>query len=408
MVKKESVKIVIICIILALWIAVPTSVNVNFAIVLSNTTFRLNIWLSIILILILLPLIYDGKIKKKFDKLYILFLVYCSVNTGFHLLLADIGLFTGIDAILTITLPYILVKGFSSIKKQQNKKIIINFVKLLGIYIVLQVFFTSVIARLRRWDSSVISDRASTTLGESNCTAYFLVAICALLIALYIKKSSKIDLVQLLFTILAVLLSQSRGAIGCLIVIFAIALLMSNIKNKFKIVVFGIIGLVGIYVWKPDIYINLYLRIFTDQSKDSNLSRVLYLDNALDTFFKQPFTGYGNGLLIYRLSRVERYLTDIPNPHNQWGALLAETGLVGIILFVASQFSYIKHRVNKGWECKFLSFSLAFYIVVGFMFETMYTNEIRTSICFWLYWFIIEYFNDIQYDNKITKDRVLK
>ena len=400
MIKSERVKSIIVCTILALWIAIPTGINLKFAIVLSNTVFRMNTWVSLILCVILVPLITDGKVKKNFDKLYLLFLLYCCINTIFKLFSVEKSLSVAVDAILILTLPYILVKAFSSIKIPLYKDYVINFIKLLGGYIVLQVFLSSLIAEIRDWDSSAISDRASSTLGESNCTAYFLVGICLLLLTLYIKKRRSMDLVQLLVTVVAILLSQSRGALGCLIIIFATAFVMSNVKIKSKMIILIIAGLVGIYFWNPDIYANLYMRIFTEQSQGSNLSRIQYLSHALNAFVEKPILGYGNGLLIYRLSRSERYLTDIPNPHNQWVALLVETGAVGVLLFVMSQVSYIKRGVRKGWESRFTSVSLFFYIIIGFMFETLYTGDIRTSLCFWLYWFIIEYFDDSQYNIK--------
>lgn len=396
MVKKDKLISILICTILFVWVALPTGFNVRFGIAINNTLFRFNVWFSIILCIPLLLLSRNRIAVGKNYRWFLLFILFCVINTFFHLLnQSSISVSTGIYAILTLVLPFVLVKNFSSLNDLMNRKLVIAFLKVLGVYLILQVFFTSFIATFRGWDSSVDLERTSTTLGESNCTAYFLTGIAVLLVVEYLNFRKKLDLILLVFVSLAILLSQTRGAVGLLILIFAVSVLFGNSKGKLRLVLFGIIALFGIYFTNPEVFSNLYLRIFTGQSSGSDMARELYRSTALAEFSKRPITGSGMGLLVYRLSRINRYITDIPNPHNQWASLLAETGIMGTVLFVFSQISIIKRSLHESKNVRVIAICFLLYLVFGFMFEAMFTAEIRASLCFWIYWILIEYYRAI-------------
>lgn len=396
MVEKDKLISILICTILFVWIALPTGFNVSFGIAIKNTLFRFNVWFSIILCILLLLLSRNRSAIGRNYQWFGLFVFYCVINTFFHLFNQTIiSASTGIDAILTLVLPFILVKSFSGLTELINRKRVIVFLKVMGLYLILQVFLTGFIATFRGWDSSVDLERTSTTLGESNCTAYFLTGIGVLLIVEYLNFRKKADLILLVFVSLAILRSQSRGAVGLLILIFAVNVLFGNSKGKLRLVLFGIIALFGIYFTNPDVLYNLYLRIFTGQSSGSDMARELYRSTALAEFGKRPVTGAGIGLLVYRLSRINRYITDIPNPHNQWASLLAETGIMGTAIFVFSQISLIKRSLFESKNVRVIAICFSLYLVFGFMFEAMFTAEIRASLCFWIYWILIEYYSAI-------------
>lgn len=391
MVNKDRLKADIICIILILWTALSTKFNVDFAINISNTVFRFNIWSTTLLCALLVPLSTNGVIKKKFDRLYLLFLLYCFINTILHLFGTNVTFASGLEAFLTVTLPFIVVRSYASIKADALRERVIKVIKVLGVYITLQVFFSSVIGRIRGWGITDFS-RTSTTIGESNCTAYFLVCICLLSMLCFLRNRKKLDLFQLIVTSLAVLMSLCRGAIGCLVMMYAVTICFCTVKDRLKVIVLFLAAGAAVFIVKPDILINIYLRIFTDQSAASNTARQVFSQNALTHFKEHPLLGAGNGLLIGRLSRMNSYSSDITNPHNQWVALLVETGIIGTGLFAVSQASYLFHNFRHNRYTKIACSTFLIYLLAGFLFETLYTGDIRASLCFWLYWIIIHFF----------------
>lgn len=392
MLNKEQLKTDIICVILILLTALSTKFNLNFSINISNTIFRFNILSTLFLCVLLILLSLNGARKKKFDYLYLLFILYCFINTLLHLFDTNVTFASGLEAILTLTLPFIVVRSYATIEKNTLRERVIKVIKILGYYIAVQVFFSSLIGSNRGWVDTDYS-RTSTTIGESNCTAYFLVCICLLSMLCFIRERRKIDLFQLIVTSIAVLMSLCRGAIGCLVMMYAVTALFCDVKGRLKVIVLFLTVGIAVFIMKPDILMDVYLRIFSNQSMESNSIRQVVRQNALAHFKEHPLLGSGNGLLIGRLSRVNYYLSDIANPHNQWVALLAETGIIGTSLFALSQVSYLFDNYGNNRYTKIASLTFLIYLLAGFQFETLYTGDIRASLCFWIYFILIHFFS---------------
>ena len=389
MVRKNTIRMFLACMCLFLWVAVPTAFNIAHAITISNTTFRFNVWTSaIICALLFLSNIRSIKMNR-FDIAYFLFVIYSMFNTVIQANISGKYLSSGIDALLTLILPYIILKTVFMLESDLVSKVFI-FIKVLAVFITIQTYATNAIALIRGWTD--VSDRASTTLGESNTTAGFLVAIALLLLISYIKNNSRLDLINFGFTSIAILMSQTRSAIGLLALFISVILFAYGQKTRWRILVYIAIGAVGIYFINPDIYNDIYLRIFTSQSSGSDQLRKTLRDIGLLEFYKRPFFGAGNGLLIYRISRVARYSTDIGNTHNQWVALLAESGITGMLLFVTFVLTYVSHFKKHTKETSVISVCFLIFVALGFLFETFLTAEIRTSICFWMYPLMMVYF----------------
>lgn len=389
MVRKNTIRMVLVCACLFLWVAVPTAFNIAYAITITNTTFRFNVWTSaIICVLLCLSNIRNIKINR-FDIAYLIFVIYCMVNTSIQANISSKYLSSGIDALLTLILPYILLKTVFMLESDLVSKVF-TFIKALAIYITIQTYATNAIALIRGW--SEVSDRASTTLGESNTTAGFLIAIALLLLISYIKNNSRLDLIIFGFTVIAILMSQTRSAIGLLALFIAVIFFVYGQKTRWKIFMYMAVGAVAIYLINPEIYNDIYLRIFTSQSSGSDQLRKTLREIGLLEFYKHPLFGSGNGLLIYRISRVARYSTDIGNTHNQWVALLAESGITGLLLFVAFVLSYTVHFKKCTKETNVVSICFLIFVALGFLFETFLTAEIRTSLCFWIYPLMMIYF----------------
>ncbi len=385
MIKKDKIKVLLICAVFILWTCVPVGFNIAFSINIGQTVFRFNVWLSTIILLFLI-FVRRNHSTSKFDRRYIVFLSFVFISGLFIFFRNSIYSISSLfDGLLIILLPFLFFKSLRTIKNEKLLELFIFVVKLVGAFIILQVFSTEIIAALRKWTDQTNLDRGFSTIGESNATAYFLLSISILLFLEFLRKKSKFDLIILLCSCIAILRSQTRAAIGilCIFCFIIFCFLYKAAKIKFF---FGVmVGLIALAFFDVDIFINIYERVFTESSSGSNTLRSLLLEEGLNAANQKIVFGWGIGLLINRISRMGRYITDIGNPHNQWVALLAETGIVGVFLFCLSLPPIFKAYKEQCKSIKIIKWCFAVFILSSFMFETLFTAEIRTTICFWMF-----------------------
>lgn len=173
-------------------------------------------------------------------------------------------------------------------------------------------------------------------LGYDNThVLYILPLLCVLLIYAnhsYLKRRYKIAVI-FLFTA-TVYVTWSAASVVC-ISVFLLIFLMSEFHLNFKIFKFKyyfiiiIVAFLGVVIFRlQDIFADFIVGFL---GKDLSFTgRTFIWDRTLKVFMRHPFAGVG------RHTRVETYMViGAPHPHNLILRILYESGIVGMISFLA-------------------------------------------------------------------------
>lgn len=194
-------------------------------------------------------------------------------------------------------------------------------------------------------------------IGEPNIWGQILVATLPLVLYRLVREKNafvKINLLlALLFIILAIVYTGSRGAFVALIA----TLTFIAIERKVRVptILFGMVGLIFLLMLLPSAYKDRFasLTILFDTKNEYNLaqdSSFAGRQNAMLTglamFRDNPFlgVGFGNyGISYWKYINVlglDSFVgtidpDDLPKPHSLYVEVISETGLLGIMAFAA-------------------------------------------------------------------------
>lgn len=154
---------------------------------------------------------------------------------------------------------------------------------------------------------------------------------------LAIQKTGKLWLTYKTIIIIAIVLLAPRGPLLAL-ALFTVVYYIANVKFKFKwyMVIYAVI--VGMFVvyFSEGLTDRLFSR-FSGISDSNSLaftsigSRIELVNSAVDYFKDSPFSGIGYGSFGIKFTGHE----DRIEPHNILFEIAAETGIIGILLFLS-------------------------------------------------------------------------
>jgi len=252
--------------------------------------------------------------------------------------------FTLIQLFLLYTITFNMFKNNNSKLARNFYKIIIFFGAALSLYIVFQVIISSSITQ---WSRISISDQV-----DVNHLASFLIP--SFLFGLYysINKTEKY-LIPTMTVLVAILLTQSRGAFVSISIPIVIYLLIifkttkkQGLKYKQVFLAVAVLCIVFIIIPKEFLYrINLML-----QSKEILLrgsGRNVIWGNAWNEFTNSPIVGIGLGnfTALYR------------PPHSSLFQILSELGIIGVFvmaLFLVMLFFDHRRKKINGIDFEFI------------------------------------------------------
>lgn len=238
--------------------------------------------------------------------------------------------------------------------------------------------------------------RPPSFLGSPNKLGGFFILILPFIIAgtykwSLIKKLRNFGTLVILLTIVALLISGSRGAyIGllmALIISFFIMGFNSSIfkfkKFYFSVIISIIIGGVVIYFLFPQIIFRVY-----------DGERILLWQSAIKIFWDYPIFGVGTGNFnqYYLYGYISPFATEpsLGSPHNIFLHYLVEFGVVGAVSFILLIFFQLKILYKNMLKNNHLNIWIlaGLVSVLGMCIHGMVDTQITSRIYALMYWFL--------------------
>ena len=220
--------------------------------------------------------------------------------------------------------------------------VITDLKKISGLFWVLMT--VSLILGINAWNvpySHFIGGRlegiGGADFAESNFFAAVMAAMLPLIGILFVRSrwiGKVYCFIAGAFTANAVVLCRSRGAFLGMAVGAVAACLFVPQKQRKKIIVLIIIGIVGVVYLTDDAFIHRIMSISTEQSQmdESSSSRIRLWKAGIQMFFDHPM-GIGPGNWY---QTIERYIPEYEgkDSHNTYIKCLVEFGILGISTFI--------------------------------------------------------------------------
>lgn len=333
--------------------------------ILSISIFLADFIVSILSIIFIIFLVRNNKLifyKNNFLLISLVFYFVCIIST----LLSEhiyYSLKTSIPYIRIIILAFLI-----SYLIQNNNNFINIFYNILK-YTFIVITIYGLIQYTYFYISLDLVDRLSFTnirltlpFSDEQKLGSYIVRVYGIFLALHLKKSndenklSNLSLFFLtLFVSLIVLLSGERSSIFFMILIILICIFLLNLKIKTKLIYFLSITttLILLLIFNS----NLANRIIFDKNNQFNFTKnnviiftpqhTAHYINSLKIFLDKPLIGHGPknfrkvcGKEKFN-TKIDRYLGCSSHPHNTYLQLLAETGIIGTIIFSLGLFHII-------------------------------------------------------------------
>lgn len=229
----------------------------------------------------------------------------------------------------------------------------------------------------------------------------FCIAIGLLLFAANAMVSGKkFYIVMSILALFALLLTAKRGpllfCVGAFLATWA--LLMRKSGRKIRRIIFLLLGMAVIYVvlaWKFPSALRVFERFSLGSTEDISTGRFDLYQEAIDLFLAHPLLGVGwSGFRFYYSTAVMGYDTfGTFDVHNIYLQVLCETGLVGIIVFLAIAFFSLRNAVyvmlnwGESMGCSRVSAVSAvsiqfFFLMYGLTGNTLYVPTLFVPYIF--------------------------
>ncbi len=327
---------------------------------------------------------------------FLLFTVWCAFS-----LMCTIAIDLSIERLGTVVLLYVLLLCGSEINYSKEKNVFYTMLAFtIGtiylIYVIRNELVTASVLSMIR-DAERISGEVQNTNVVGKASGFII------LFLLYegIYKKKKLYFLALPIFIVVLLITKSKSSLISTIFACLFLLLLSAETKKqyykpafyisFFIIVFYYIISQG---WLGDAFTRL-IHMFDffstgDFSVDvSTAERAEFAISGLETFTKEPITGFGIGS-SYKLLNGTYY-------HNNYVQLLVETGIIGFIFYYAFMFSIFKGLYRrKSNDISKLLISLLIIIIVCDFTNTTYYHKIN----FVFYAMAVSFINNTKSDNK--------
>lgn len=268
---------------------------------------------------------------------------------------------------------------------------------------IIPLFPTEYRAWLTKWsDSNVLMGLVNH---YSTSGIYFSIAVLVMFAIWLTKtKKTKVDTIWLILMLFSLFMTQKRGPLlFCIIAMVAAYFIYEKIKTK---TILKFLGIVLVII----ILLILVIQIFPstsglidrlvqlDEQDDITSGRIPLYEYAISLFKQNPLFGIGWGQ--YRYSYVREIYA-----HNIYAQILAETGIVGAVLFFGAFIYGLVISVRLLRKGKEYSQSLRFAILFSFAMQVFFLlygttgNPIYDMQCF------VPYFLSIAVACSIDKNK---
>lgn len=203
-----------------------------------------------------------------------------------------------------------------------------------------------------------------------------------------IEKKQKIILFIFLVTMsINMFITGGRaGQIAFFVVLLVLvfSLIKENIRIALMIFSGAILAFTLAYHSSPLFFerVNLVLQNIVDFEQNHNTSvgtRMALAINTLEIIKNHPFIGVGTGDLLAeyaKVNEVSQYKTVVMHPHNMYLLILAQFGLVGIVVFL--YLFYVKIKIASRIQDELQNFRFAFiimFLVIMLSNSYLYTHH---------------------------------
>lgn len=235
----------------------------------------------------------------------------------------------------------------------------------------------------------------------NNLAGYLVIGIFGCTVLLYKFRKLKRNLLTwiaglgLFLSLLGLISTFSKVAIASLIIGFGFCLILYKCRKpsaKISVITLSaILVIVALVLFIPELREGVVTR-FGDLYRSRYLLRRLTYEfpNTLKVAYTAPLVGVGSGNLMVTISKLQAGLNNVYLPaHNVYLVVWAETGLVGIFLFITACSQTTKGLRMQPTELLILSCcTLTIYLIM--IFDYYFWMDLRSRIalflCLGLWW----------------------
>lgn len=304
---------------------------------------------SIAMVLVFLILIYLIMSKKfyfnRFLSIHLLFVLFCTISSIYA-----IDKIIALNKVKTLILIYVVMFFLANYISTYKK-----IDKILNCFIYSGVFASLYI--IKNSDFSVIN-RYGDVLGNQNQMALIIGVSVIMCLYMIINKKGYKYIIFIIIMVPTILLTGSRKGIFFLIFNLIFIIYLNNrkkIKNWVESI-FLIIGLIGLLLYLvyniPFFYEilgtrldSLILSINGQGVGDASIKMRSYMITfGLESFYKEPFCGYG--IDNYRVL-VGKAIGQYTYAHNNFIELLVDVGALGFMVYYSTHLILIKQMLKS-------------------------------------------------------------
>lgn len=289
------------------------------------------------------------------------------------------------------------------IDKNEVNEVLFKITKLFSIYLIINIIYWALFLRTKLDPSSGLSfARMGGTLAPTVLLGYTILLIFPLIFVFFKNSYKKFMIPVIILFVVAAFLTGSRGALWFILLELIIFLLLTKYKNKtltiFSIILLAFVGL-SLLLNKGIGFDRFFM--LEHSSRTESWATGLYYWTNLD-FIKQLLgTGFGtvypyqewvsNGSNVWYNYFYLNGRFSIVHPHNSYVWVLAELGVIGLLLFIQpiirAGILIIRKCLTIGFSVDDLPFLLVFlnFILVNMLSSAL----IHTPSVALLWWFLL-------------------
>lgn len=185
----------------------------------------------------------------------------------------------------------------------------------------------------------VSGGRVTSFFYNPNLAGNYLAVCTVVSLSMFLASKTRLQQAGLALTTIVglsgTIFTMSRGALlGLGIALIMLGVVMANVLQKKRVLLYIILALVLILLIMPDQVIDRFKKI-TDLEDSSNHQRILMARGALEIFKQRPILGWGPGNfgILYKELALPG-ARHFSHPHNIYLSFMTELGLIGLTAFL--------------------------------------------------------------------------
>ena len=297
-------------------------------------------FLSIILVIVFL---YKEKIIAYKKDMFVLFILSLWIMSGVFF---AFNIFAVIAKVLKVTLNiFVYIAVYNICKKYHCWQELIDtlyisvFVE--SVFSISEYVFINYIGEGMVFHSAQIVDniaRVDGTFNDANYLALYM-SCCLICITtdMFYNKFTIRKIMLLLLILVVLMMSFSRsGLLAAIFGLFTTLHVYALYKGKkmliCKIIVIGVIPIIGCLIYFPDLLIR-YITMFDLERGDVYVRIVQYL-TAIEMIIDNPIMGVGAGNYMNNIMHYNSFTGGTLIPHNSFLEIAAESGIVAVLFMI--------------------------------------------------------------------------